>query len=118
MACPNNIRAGGELIGALCSVSSPLFYFIGLKKKGRKKIMRKYLKQSGVAGIILITIAAIAFLPKNAAQWVILAAFAVFFISRCVLYVLNNEDKFTHKRENIISRRQRKNAPVISATES
>lgn len=113
MACPNNIRAGGELIRALSSVSSPLFYFIGVKKKGRKKIMRKYLKQSGVAGIILITIAAIAFLPKTIAQGVILAAFTVFFISKGTLYVLDNKEMFTHKRENLTSKRQRKNAPVI-----
>ena len=38
--------------------------------------MRKYLKKTGLTSVILISLAAIAILPKNISQWVVLATIA------------------------------------------
>ena len=66
--------------------------------------MRKFLKKSGLTAVILVSIAAMAFLPKNVAQWVVLGAIVVFGVAKGVTYYLNNEDEFKRKRESRISR--------------
>ena len=40
--------------------------------------MRKAMKKSGLTTVIIVSLAAMAFLPKNVAQWVVLAAIVVF----------------------------------------
>lgn len=94
------------------SVNSPLFLFY--EWKGRK-IMREYLKKSGLAVVILVSIAAIAFLPKNISQWVVLGAILFFGVVKGVMYILNNEDCFAHKSEKLTARERNraKNAPVV-----
>lgn len=64
--------------------------------------MRNYLKESGLSAVILVSIAAIAFLNKNAAQWVILGAIVVFVISKSIIYCINHKDDFAEKKEHCV----------------
>lgn len=76
--------------------------------------MRNLLKKSGLTAVILVSIAAIAFLPKNVAQWVILGAIAIFAVAKGVVYYLNHEEEFKHTREKRASRaKSSKTAPAV-----
>lgn len=76
--------------------------------------MRKLLKKSGLTAVILVSIAAMTFLPKNVAQWVVLGSIAIFSIAKGVIYYFNNEDEFKRKRERCAVRaKSSKNAPVV-----
>ena len=52
--------------------------------------MRKFLKKSGLTAVILVSIAAMTFLPKNVAQWFVLGSIVVFGIAKGVVYYLSN----------------------------
>lgn len=59
--------------------------------------MRKTLKKSGLTAVILITIAAIAFLPQNVAAWIVFATILFFGIVKGVIYYLDNKEKLKRK---------------------
>lgn len=77
--------------------------------------MRKYLRKSGLAVVILVSVAAIAFLPKNISQWVVLGVIMLFGVVKGILYILNNEKEFAHKRERMMAKERKRvqNAPVV-----
>ena len=76
--------------------------------------MRKFLKKSGLTSVILVSITAMAFLPKNVAQWVVLGSIVIFGVSKGVIYYLNNEDEFKRKRERrAVKAKGSKSAPVV-----
>ena len=60
--------------------------------------MRKYLKKSGLAAVILVTVAAIAFLPRYAAQWIVAGAIAAWGITNLVIYFLNRQKHLPRKQ--------------------
>lgn len=60
--------------------------------------MRDYLKKTGLSAVILVTIGSIVFLPKQAAQWVILTAFIVWGILNGILFYLNHGKFFQIKK--------------------
>lgn len=59
--------------------------------------MKAYLNKSGLTAVILITIGAIVFLPKQAAQWTILASVLLWGIVNGILFCLNHKDFFRTK---------------------
>lgn len=77
--------------------------------------MRNYLNKSGLTAVVLISIAAIAFLPKNLSQWVVFGTIAIFGLYKAIIYILNRENEFTHSREKLMSKERNrvKNSPVI-----
>lgn len=61
--------------------------------------MREFLKKSGLRTIILVSIAAIAFLPKDTAQWVVLGAILLFAASKVVVYYLEHKIEIYAKNQ-------------------
>lgn len=66
--------------------------------------MRKAMKKSGLTTVIIVSLAAMAFLPKNVAQWVVLAAIVVFAAVKGVSYYFEHRDDFAEKKEKIKSK--------------
>lgn len=66
--------------------------------------MRKAMKKSGLTTVIIVSLAAMAFLPKNVAQWVVLAAIVVFAAVKGVSYYSEHKDEFFAKKEKIRSK--------------
>jgi len=66
--------------------------------------MRKLMKQTGLATVIIVSLLATAFLPKNIAQWVILATVVIFAAVKGASYYYENRDEFAQKKEKIKSR--------------
>lgn len=61
--------------------------------------MRKFLKKSGITSVVLVSLAAMAFLPKSVSQWIILAAVVFFVALKCAVYYSEHRDEFLVKRE-------------------
>lgn len=61
--------------------------------------MREFLKKSGLRTIILVSIAAIAFFPKDTAQWVVLGAILLFVVSKAVVYYLEHKNEIYAKTQ-------------------
>lgn len=61
--------------------------------------MRKILKKSGITSVVLVSLAAMAFLPKSVSQWIILAAVVFFVALKCAVYYSEHRDEFSVKRE-------------------
>lgn len=66
--------------------------------------MRKAMKKSGLTTVIIVSLAAMAFLPKNVAQCVVLAAIVVFAAAKGVSYYSEHKDEFFAKKEKIRSK--------------
>lgn len=60
--------------------------------------MRNYLKKSGLASIIVLSVIAIAFLPKQIAQWLILIGITAVGIFKGIGYLCAHKDEFREKR--------------------
>lgn len=76
--------------------------------------MRKQLKKSGLVTIILVSLAATAFLPKNVSQWVILGTIAAFCIARGSAYFINNKEMFARVKEKYhLKPKKRRTAPSV-----
>ena len=67
--------------------------------------MRNYLKKSGLAAVILLSIVAATFLPRSIAQWVIIGEIIVFGIVKGVEYWLFHKDEFFRKRRITAARK-------------
>ena len=65
--------------------------------------MRKAMKKSGLTTVIIVSLAAMAFLPKNVAQWVVLAAIVVFAAVKGISYYIEHKDEFAQKKEKLKS---------------
>ena len=61
--------------------------------------MRKILKKSGITSVVLVSLAAMAFLPKSVSQWIILAAVVFFVALKCAVYYSEHRDEISVKRE-------------------
>lgn len=66
--------------------------------------MRKAMKKSGLTTVIIVSLAAVAFLPKNVAQWIVLAAIVVFAAVKGIFYYSEHKDEFAQKKEKIKSK--------------
>ena len=66
--------------------------------------MRKAMKKSGLTTVIIVSLAAMAFLPKNVAQWVVLAAIVVFAAVKGISYYSEHKDEFAQKKEKLKSK--------------
>ena len=66
--------------------------------------MRKAMKKSGLTTVIIVSLAAMAFLPKNVAQWVVLAAIVVFAAVKGISYYVEHKDEISAKKEKIKSK--------------
>jgi len=76
--------------------------------------MRKFLMNSGLTTVILTSVAAVTFLPKNAAQLVVIGSIVIFGISKLVIYCSNHENEIKQKLEKHIYRvKNRKVTPGI-----
>ena len=75
--------------------------------------MRKAMKKSGLTTVIIVSLAATAFLPKNVAQWVVLAAIVVFAAVKGISYYSEHKDEFSEKKEKIksIVKKNKKSKP-------
>lgn len=60
--------------------------------------MRTYLRKTGIAAAILVAVCAIAFLPKQVSQWVVLSAVALCAIWNGIRFTLSNNEFFKDKR--------------------
>lgn len=76
--------------------------------------MRNYLKRTGITAVILVTIGAIAFLPKQAAQWTIFAALLVWGIVNGTIFCINHKELF----KSASFERAAKKAEKVRAKES
>lgn len=61
--------------------------------------MKEFLKKSGLRTVILVSIAAIAFLSKDIAQWVVLGAIFVFIMAKGIVYCLEHKDTIYAKKQ-------------------
>ena len=61
------------------------------------------MKKTGISTVILVSLAAMAFLPKNVAQWVILFAIVVFGVVKGISYFYGHKDEFSKKKTKIKS---------------
>ena len=59
------------------------------------------MKKSGLTTVIIVSLAAMAFLPKNVAQWVVLAAIVVFAAVKGISYYAEHKDEISAKKEKI-----------------
>jgi len=66
--------------------------------------MRKAMKKSGLTTVIIVSLAAMAFLPKNVAQWVVLAAIVIFAAVKGISYYAEHKDEISEKKEKIKSK--------------
>lgn len=66
--------------------------------------MRKSMKKSGLTTVIIVSLAAMAFLPKNVAQWVVLAAIVIFAAVKGISYYSEHKDEISKKKEKIKSK--------------
>ena len=73
--------------------------------------MRKAMKKSGLTTVIIVSLAAMAFLPKNVAQWVVLAAIVIFAAVKGISYYAEHKDEISEKKEKIKSRLRRVRNP-------
>lgn len=71
--------------------------------------MRNLMKKSGLTPVITISLAAMAFLSKNAAQWVILITIAFFIASKILICYLDHEDEFLKRKEEMKSKIKMRN---------
>ena len=62
------------------------------------------MKKSGLTTVIIVSLAAMAFLPKNVAQWVVLAAIVVFAAVKGISYYAEHKDEISAKKEKIRKR--------------
>lgn len=60
--------------------------------------MRNYLRKTGIAAVILIAVGAIAFLPKQTAQWTVLIAILACGLWNGVRFGVNHKDFLKRKR--------------------
>lgn len=70
--------------------------------------MKGFLKKSGLKSVVLVSLAAIAFLPKNVAQWIVLGAILLFGASQGIAYFLDHKDEISEKREKMKSEKKDK----------
>lgn len=77
--------------------------------------MKKYLRESGLSAVIIVSIVAVAFLPKNIAQWIVLGVIICFCICKAVQYCFDNSEKFEYKRGRLFARERSKakTTPVV-----
>ena len=66
--------------------------------------MRKSMKDSGFTAVIIASLAAMAFMPRNVAGWVVLAVIIIFAVSKVITYYSEHKDVFSNKKEKIRSR--------------
>lgn len=66
--------------------------------------MRKAMKKSGLTTVIIVSLAAMAFLPKNVAQWVVLAAIVIFAAVKGISYYSEHKDELSAKKEKLKSK--------------
>lgn len=66
--------------------------------------MRELLKKSGISIVIVVSVIAIAFFPKNVAQWMVMAAVAVFAFAKISSYYSAHKDEISNKKEKIKSK--------------
>ena len=62
------------------------------------------MKKSGLTTVIIVSLAAMAFLPKNVAQWIVLAAVVVFAAVKGISYYIEHKDEFVQKKEKLKSK--------------
>ena len=75
--------------------------------------MRNFFKKRGLTAVILATIVAIAFLPKQVAQWVILAAVGTWCIVNGIIFFVNHKESFKRRKIKKTSKKaEKKNAKV------
>lgn len=72
--------------------------------------MRNYLKKSGLAAVILLSIVAATFLPKNIAQWVVIGEIMIFGIVKGAEYWLTHKDEFIGRSK---MQQARKKSPEV-----
>lgn len=72
--------------------------------------MRNYLKKSGLAAVILLSIVAATFLPRSIAQWAIIGEIIVFGIVKGVEYWLSHKDEFFRKSRITAARKNNSEA--------
>lgn len=72
--------------------------------------MRNYLKKSGLAAVILLSIVAATFLPRSIAQWVVLGEVIIFGIAKGAEYYITHKDEFTGKSK---MHQARKKSPEV-----
>lgn len=61
------------------------------------------MKKSGLTTVIIVSFAAMAFLPENVAQWIVLGAIIVFAAVKGVSYCLDHKEEFSEKKQKIKS---------------
>ena len=66
--------------------------------------MRKAMKKSGLTTVIIVSLAAMAFLPKNVAQWVVLATIVIFAAVKGISYYAEHKDEISEKKKKIKSK--------------
>ena len=66
--------------------------------------MRKAMKKSGLTTVIIVSLAAMVFLPKNVVQWVVLATIVVFAAVKGISYYAEHKDEISEKKEKIKSK--------------
>ena len=91
-----------------------LFFIFRIRKKGREKNHEKVFKTiRNCRSYSNYNCSDSFFTEECSAVGYSRGVYSVFYQQVRDIYIMNNEDKFTHKREKFISKRQRKNAPVI-----
>lgn len=61
--------------------------------------MRNYLKKSGLASIIVLSVISIVFLPKQIAQWLVLIGITTVGIFKGIEYLCTHKEEFCEKRK-------------------
>lgn len=61
--------------------------------------MRNYLKKSGLASIIVLSVISVVFLPKQIAQWVVLIGITAVGIFKGIEYLCTHKEEFCEKRK-------------------
>lgn len=77
--------------------------------------MRNFLRKSGLTAVILVSLAAMAFLPQNVAQWIVLGAIVVFGTVKGVIYYLNNEEEIKSRFRNYTAKSKTKGRKKTSS---
>ena len=88
------------------ALSVLLFFYFKKKLNFERMVltMRELLKKSGISTVIVVSVIAIAFFPKNVAQWIVMAAVAVFAFAKISSYYSAHKDEISKKKEKIKSK--------------
>ena len=66
--------------------------------------MRKSMKESGIATVIIVSLAAMAFLPRRISSWVVFAAIAIFVVKKGFAYYTERKNVFSDLIKKIKAR--------------